>query len=449
VRGGQDRHLSLGIQNFGVESDRRIERQVQQSHIGLPILQQFLLLMRLAEQQIDGGCAGLRAVGIEQFGQQLAGSAGFDGEDEAGASLRSLLGTSLSCGYRAEDRAPLGQQHGSGLGERDLAAGALQQRDPKLSFEPGDGAGQGRLGYLQTLGGLAEVQFLGDGDEVPQLAYLHGCTVTSADCRLMSPRYCCLTETVLVPGSGAAMLAVMSEKTIALVTGANKGIGYEIAAGLGALGWSVGVGARDEQRRMDAVAKLRAAGADAFGVPLDVTDDESVTAAAQLIEERAGRLDVLVNNAGVAGGWPEEPTAIDLETVRRLVETNVIGVIRVTNAMLPLLRHSAHPRIVNQSSHVGSLALQTTPGVDLGGISGAYAPTKTFLNAVTIQYGKELSGTNILINNACPGYVATDLNGFSGTQTPEQGAVIAIRLAALPDDGPTGQLFDDNGVVPW
>ncbi|WP_214109291.1 SDR family oxidoreductase [Acrocarpospora catenulata] len=240
----------------------------------------------------------------------------------------------------------------------------------------------------------------------------------------------------------------MSEKTIALVTGANKGIGYEIAAGLGAMGWSVGVGARDEQRRMDAVAKLRAAGADAFGVPLDVTDDESVTAAAQLIEERAGRLDVLVNNAGVAGGWPEPPTTIDLETVRRLVETNVIGVIRVTNAMLPLLRRSAHPRIVNQSSHIGSLALQTTPGVDLG-ISGAYAPTKTYLNAVTIQYAKELSGTNILINSACPGYVATDLNGFRGTKTAEQGAVIAIRLAALPDDGPTGQLFDDEGVVPW
>ncbi|MFF4780006.1 SDR family oxidoreductase [Streptomyces griseorubiginosus] len=245
------------------------------------------------------------------------------------------------------------------------------------------------------------------------------------------------------------MLGLMSEKTIALVTGANKGIGYEIAAGLTALGWSVGVGARDEPRGTDAVAKLRAAGADAFVVPLDVTDDESVTAAARLVEERAGRLDVLVNNAGIAGGWPEEPSTIDLETVRRLVETNVMGVIRVTNAMLPLLRRSAHPRIVNQSSHVGSLTLQTTPGVDLGGISGAYAPTKSFLNAVTIQYAKELSGTNILINNACPGYVATDLNGFSGTRTPEQGAAIAVRLAALPDDGPTGQIFDDSGVVPW
>ncbi|MFR9799938.1 SDR family oxidoreductase [Streptomyces sp. MS06] len=241
----------------------------------------------------------------------------------------------------------------------------------------------------------------------------------------------------------------MSEKTIALVTGANKGIGHEIAAGLGALGWSVGVGARDERRRMEAVARLRAAGADAFGVPLDVTDDGSVTAAARLLEERAGRLDVLVNNAGIAGGWPEEPSAVDPHTVRRLVETNVIGVIRVTNAVLPLLRRSAHPRIVNQSSHVGSLALQSTPGVDLGGISGAYAPTKSFLNAVTIQYAKELSGTTVLVNCACPGYVATDLNGFSGTETPEQGAAIAIRLAGLPDGGPTGQMFDDKGVVPW
>nr|BFE59458.1 SDR family oxidoreductase [Dactylosporangium thailandense] len=241
----------------------------------------------------------------------------------------------------------------------------------------------------------------------------------------------------------------MSQQTIALVTGANKGIGYEIAAGLGALGWSVGVGARDEQRREDAVAKLRAAGVDAFGVSLDVTDDASVVAAAELIEERGGRLDVLVNNAGVAGAWPEEPSTVTPESMRAVVETNVIGVIRVINAMLPLLRRSKHPRIVNQSSHVASLTLQTTPGVDLGGISGAYSPSKTFLNAVAIQYAKELSNTNIKINNACPGYVATDLNGFQGTSTPAEGAKIAIRLATLPDDGPTGGLFDDSGEVPW
>jgi len=241
----------------------------------------------------------------------------------------------------------------------------------------------------------------------------------------------------------------MSEQTIALVTGANKGIGFEIAAGLGALGWTVGIGARDDGRRDEAVQKLRAGGADVLGVPLDVTDDESVAAAARLIEDRAGRLDVLVNNAGVTGGPPQEPTRVAPETVRTAVETNVIGVIRVTNAMLPLLRRSASPRIVNMSSSVGSLTLQTTPGAEVGPISAAYSASKTFLNAVTVQYAKELAGTNILINVGCPGYTATDLNGFRGIRTPEQGAAIAIHLATLPDDGPTGGFFDDAGVVPW
>jgi len=244
-------------------------------------------------------------------------------------------------------------------------------------------------------------------------------------------------------------MASMTGQTIALVTGANKGIGYEIAAGLGALGWNVGVGARDEQRREAAVQKLRAADVDAFGVPLDVTDDASVAAAARLLEDRTGRLDVLINNAGVTGGHPQLPTNVDPAIVRTAVETNVIGVIRVTNAMLPLLRRSPSPRIVNMSSTVGSLTRQSTPGTETGPISAAYAPSKTFLNAVTIQYAKELHDTSILINAACPGYVATDLNGFRGYRTPEQGAAIAIKLATLPDDGPTGGFFDDNGIVPW
>ncbi|GAA3546248.1 SDR family oxidoreductase [Amycolatopsis ultiminotia] len=241
----------------------------------------------------------------------------------------------------------------------------------------------------------------------------------------------------------------MSEQTTALVTGANKGIGYEIAAGLGALGWKVGVGARDDQRREDAVAKLRAGGADAFGVPLDVTDQTSVDAAAALIEENGGRLDVLVNNAGITGGGSQMPTTVDPQTVRTVVETNVIGVIRVTNALLPLLRRSAAPRIVNISSSVGSLTLQTTPGAETGPIAVAYTSSKTFLNAVTVQYAKELQGTNVLINAACPGFVATDLNGFRGAGTPKEGAAIAIRLATLPDDGPTGEFFNDAGPVPW
>ena len=236
----------------------------------------------------------------------------------------------------------------------------------------------------------------------------------------------------------------------ALVTGANKGIGYAIAEGLGALGYRVGVGARDEARRETAVASLRAAGVDAFGVPLDVTDDRSVTEAAALIEQRGG-LDVLVNNAAITGPMPQAPTVVDLDTIRTAVETNVLGVIRVTNAMLPLLRRSTSPRIVNLSSGVGSLTRQAaaTGEGSTGPISAAYSASKTFLNAVMLQYVRELEGSGILLNAACPGFVATDLNGFRGTRTPEQGAATAIRLATLPDDGPTGGFFEDAGTIPW
>ena len=240
-----------------------------------------------------------------------------------------------------------------------------------------------------------------------------------------------------------------TDKKIALVTGANKGIGYEIAAGLGALGWSVGVGARDDARREAAVASLRERGVDAFGVPLDVTDDVSVAAAAQLVGEQKGRLDVLVNNAGITGSADQMPTTVDLDTVRRAVDVNVYGVIRTTNAFLPLLRDAASPRIVNMSSGVGSLTRQSATDGTTGPISVAYSPSKSFLNAVTVQYAKELADTNILINAACPGFVATDLNSFRGTRTPEQGAAIALHLATLPDDGPTGGYFDDDGVIPW
>ena len=237
-------------------------------------------------------------------------------------------------------------------------------------------------------------------------------------------------------------------KKIALVTGANKGIGYEIVAGLARRGFRVGVGARDTGRRDEAVAKLQADGLDVFGVPLDVTDDASVAAAATLLEEQGG-LDVLVNNAGITGGMPQEPTKVSPDQVREVVETNVIGVIRVTNTMLPMLRRAASPRIVNVSSTVGSLTLQTAQAEAYGPISAAYSPTKSYLNAVTVQYAKELADTGILVNAGCPGYVATDLNGFQGFRTPEQGAAIFLELATLPDGGPTGTFRDDEGIQPW
>ena len=241
----------------------------------------------------------------------------------------------------------------------------------------------------------------------------------------------------------------MTTQKTALVTGANKGIGYEIAAGLGALGWKVGVGARDPQRMEEAVGRLRAAGHDVFAVPLDVTDDTSVAAAVALVEEQAGGLDVLVNNAGITGGGENLPTAADLDMIRTVVETNVLGVMRVTNAFLPLVRRSPSPRVVVMSSSVGSLTRQTTTPEQVGPVHAAYSPSKTFLNAVVVQYVRELAGTNVLINLACPGYVATDLNGFRGVRTPQEGAAVALRLATLPDDGPTGGYFEDAGTIPW
>lgn len=237
-------------------------------------------------------------------------------------------------------------------------------------------------------------------------------------------------------------------KKTALVTGANKGIGYEIAAGLARLGYRVGVGARDAARREEAVAKLQADGHDVFAVALDVTDGASVSAAAAQLAGTGG-LDVLVNNAGITGGMPQEPSRVTAEQVLSVVDVNVLGVIRVTNAMLPMLRESASPRIVNVSSVVGSLALQTAQAEPLGPVSGAYSPTKTYLNALTVHYAKELAGTGILVNAGCPGHVATDLNGHRGTRTPEQGAAVFLELATLPDDGPSGTFRDETGIQPW
>ncbi|WP_235912170.1 SDR family NAD(P)-dependent oxidoreductase [Ruania zhangjianzhongii] len=230
------------------------------------------------------------------------------------------------------------------------------------------------------------------------------------------------------------------------MTGANKGIGFAIAVGLGELGFTVAMGARDDARRAAAVSRLRASGVDAFGVALDVTSDDSVAQAVEAIEQQSGRLDVLVNNAGIGGSYlngEQDPITLDLDVLRTVLDTNVFGVVRVTNAMLPLLRRSPSPRIVNASSNMGSLTLQTGPQL------AAYAPSKTMLNSITAQYSRRLADTNVIVNAYCPGYVATDFTGHASDRTPEQGAAVAIMLATLPDEGPRGGFFDDSGVVPW
>ncbi|MDQ1072790.1 NAD(P)-dependent dehydrogenase (short-subunit alcohol dehydrogenase family) [Streptomyces canus] len=172
----------------------------------------------------------------------------------------------------------------------------------------------------------------------------------------------------------------------------------------------------------------------------------AATPTSDATEQTAGRVDVLVNNAGVSGAvesGTQDPTTLDLEVVRTVLDTNVLGVVRVTNAMLPLLSRANSPRIVNVSSSMGSLTRQTGP------VMAAYAPSKSMLNSVTAQYARRLTDTNVIVNACCPGYVATDFTGFNAPRTPEQGAAIAVRLATLPDDGPRGGCFDDEGVVPW
>jgi len=238
---------------------------------------------------------------------------------------------------------------------------------------------------------------------------------------------------------------------IALVTGANKGIGLEVARELGERGAIVLLGCRDERLGSSAAATLRAEGLDVRPVVLDVTDEATIQAAASRIQSEFGRLDILVNNAGVALDFMAKPSEVPLDTVRRVYEVNVFGVIAVTQAMLPLLKKSERGRIVNVSSTLGSIgiAAKRDPSSAFLPTILAYNTSKSALNSATVQFANELRGTPIKVNAACPGYCATDLNRHSGPRTARQGAQTPVRLATLPDDGPTGGFFNDEGPVAW
>jgi NAD(P)-dependent dehydrogenase (short-subunit alcohol dehydrogenase family) len=237
----------------------------------------------------------------------------------------------------------------------------------------------------------------------------------------------------------------MSTRKTALVTGANKGIGREIARQLGHKGYSVWLGCRDAARGEQAAADLRKEGVDAHALTLDVTSDASVKAAAATYGETNDTLDALVNNAGVATGGYAAPTQASLDDMHALYEVNVFGPVRVTQAFVSFLRKAGQGRIVMMSSSLGSIGEQLdmtsgTYGVNLLG----YNSSKSALNMITVSFAKELAAHGIKVNAANPGYVATDLNGNQGYRTVEQGAAVAVHLATLGPMGPTAGFFNDG-----
>jgi NAD(P)-dependent dehydrogenase (short-subunit alcohol dehydrogenase family) len=234
---------------------------------------------------------------------------------------------------------------------------------------------------------------------------------------------------------------------IVLITGANKGLGRETARRLAERGATVYLGARDPDRGAEAAATLAKTGADVRFVAVDVTSDASVAAAVAAVETDAGRLDVLVNNAGITGGRVG-PLEAGPDDFRACYETNVFGPVRLTRAFLPLLRRSAAPRIVMVSSGMGSMTVTTDPErLESSLVSLVYPSSKAALNMITTQYAKALPAMRV--NAVDPGYTATDLNGHTGYKTVEQGADVIVRLATIGPDGPTGGYFDESGTVPW
>ena len=237
---------------------------------------------------------------------------------------------------------------------------------------------------------------------------------------------------------------------IALVTGANKGIGYEIARQLAGSGVSVLLGARDAGRGQAAADDLAGQGLDVSFIRIDVCDAGSIAAAAAEIDARRGRLDILVNNAGIADYTDGAPGKASLDAVRSELETNFIGALAVTQAMLPLLRKAGAGRIVNMTSSLGSLTLNGDPSWPFYGVRLiGYNASKAALNMLTVQLNAELSDTGITAVSACPGLVATDLSGHRGDRTPPQAAASPVRMALLQGHDLKGICQSEQGAIPW
>ena len=246
------------------------------------------------------------------------------------------------------------------------------------------------------------------------------------------------------------------EKKVGLITGANKGIGLEVARQLGQMGITVVVGARTLAKAEAASAKLKMEGIDAWPLKLDVTDSADIQALPGFFATHFGGLDILINNAGISlefgsnGGPALKPSEVSLDILRRTFETNYFAVLAITQTLLPLLRKSPAGRIVNHSSILGSLNIHSDPKVDLSAFKSlAYNSSKTALNALSVHLAYELKETGIKVNSAHPGWVKTDMGGEAAPLTVEQGAKTAVWLATLPAEGPTGGFFHEEKPLPW
>jgi NAD(P)-dependent dehydrogenase (short-subunit alcohol dehydrogenase family) len=227
---------------------------------------------------------------------------------------------------------------------------------------------------------------------------------------------------------------------VALVSGGNRGIGREVARRLAEEGYRVVIGSRDPDRGEEVAREL---GSGVAARQLDVTDEESIERCIESVAGELGRLDVLVNSAGITGGgWSTNAYDVDLDEVRHTLETNLYGAWRLTQAALPLMRENRYGRVVNISSGMGQLA-------DMGGHAPAYRVSKTGLNVLTRMLAAELEGENILVNSCCPGWVRTDMGGPSAQRSVEEGADTPVWLATLPDDGPRGGFFRNRRPIQW
>jgi len=236
-----------------------------------------------------------------------------------------------------------------------------------------------------------------------------------------------------------------------LITGANKGIGFEVAKQMAQLGYYVYLGSRDEQNGIAAVNRIKSEGIINIELlKIDVSDSNSIKQAASVLESKIAALDILINNAGISGRQPQNISACDIAEIKAIFNTNYFGTIQTTQSFLPLLKNAPLPVIVNVSSELGSLAMQTSETRNSNWDNfHVYGASKTALNIFTINLAQELRSTKFKVNSVTPGYTATDLNNFAGLKTAAEGAKSIVMMAIIDEDGPTGRFFRQEGEVPW